>query len=83
MQTDTKQQAREAILRYLRNINAEAPFEHFIPLYHLHYPTYVKQGKYRYKRMSRVTLFLAAMESDGLIRCTYDRTGNVVTAKLP
>ena len=82
MQDDKRNSARESVMMYLRNVGGTSDFSSIVPLYHQHYSVQLKVGKYRYPRRDRISGFLAHMEQDGMIACTYDQRGNVIEVRL-
>jgi hypothetical protein len=79
---DKRDQCRQNIMALLRNTTGEASIEEIVSVYHVVYGCMPKYGKYRYRRQDRASTFVAAMEKDGLVRCTYNGDGGVTHVRI-
>lgn len=72
----TRAQCRDVIMLYLRGSTQPVDLRSLAPIYHGFYA--MRNGAPRWQNLSN---FLARMETDGLIRCTYLRNGTVATVE--
>lgn len=81
---DERIRACEAdIVTMLRNVGGVALLADVLGVYHLHYSAMsTKRGRYRYMRPDAATAFLARMERDGALSCTYNADGIVIEVRL-
>lgn len=74
---NTRQLCRDVILHFLNECSAPVDLRAVAPIYHGFYV--MSKGAPRWNNLSS---FLARMETDGLVRCTYTRNGLVSTVAV-
>jgi hypothetical protein len=71
-----RERCREMIMLYLRGSTQPVDLRALAPIYHGFYA--MRNGAPRWQNLSG---FLARMETDGLVRCTYRRDGVVASVE--
>lgn len=70
------------IATLLRNLGGAADVGAILGVYHLHYAPMRKSDRYVYMRRDQASQLLRSMEDRGLVACTYDADGLVVTVRI-